>query len=143
MFWKVSAFWLVVPDPDVWWLRVSRAYGARARTAASRTGAAKQTVDGGASHLLDSVLALPLLRRYFKDQPPQSPAIEEENTRVFAETFLALRASASRGRDLLLCAQRGVCIDVHLYEECFFHYHFMCTSMRCVFNDAHFDEEGQ
>jgi len=43
-----------------------------------------------------------LTEQYFKDQPPQSPAIEEENTRVFAETFLALRASASRGRDLLL-----------------------------------------
>ena len=56
MFWMVSAFWVVVPDPDGWWLRVSRAYGARARTAASRTGAAKQRVDGGATAVTYSIL---------------------------------------------------------------------------------------
>lgn len=43
-----------------------------------------------------------LTEQYFKEQPQQSPQQEEENTRMFAETFLALRASASRGRDLLL-----------------------------------------
>lgn len=39
----------------------------------------------------------------FKDRPEGAHVLnEEENTRQFAETFLSLRAAATRGRDLLL-----------------------------------------